>query len=506
MEALALPVVVAVALAYTATSGAPRDRFADAPPYLRPVADGVTTIPIITTGQRVPLTRGARGETYLFVGAPDGMGGHASARTLTLLVNHEFAQASGRASGAVESGARITELTLRLPAAVTNASAPVVVSARPAIRALYEADSRTPLAPRTRRLSKFCSATMAGPADGFDRWIYFTGEEEDTADTFDRTGGSAFAVCDGHAYQLARVGRAQWENIVPVRGTGARTVLLAFEDAEAGSGDGLNAQLYMYVGAKQPRARDVLTRNGLRGGRFYTFVADLGAASESTVTRAGDSLHGRWVEVDPSLSAAALDSATRAVNAMRFVRIEDGTMDPSHAGHAYFTTTGDRKTVNANGRVYRLALDARDPLAGATLTIVLDGSEGVQNPDNIDVNRHGEMAICEDPVLNLRDAGFTRDASVWMYDLGTRALRRVAEMDQASAIAHARAAGDSVDVARTHPGAWESSGVVDAEAWVGRGAWLLDVQAHTLHVEPEAETVQGGQVLLLRVAKLGPVR
>jgi hypothetical protein len=63
-------------------------------------------------------------------------------------------------------------------------------------------------------------------------------------------------------------------------------------------------------------------------------------------------------------------------------------------------------------------------------------------------------------------------------------------------------------------GAWESSGIVDASAAFGEGAFLIDVQAHTLWVEraPGIDTFidansdpdftfkrEGGQLLLIRI-------
>ncbi len=66
-------------------------------------------------------------------------------------------------------------------------------------------------------------------------------------------------------------------------------------------------------------------------------------------------------------------------------------------------------------------------------------------------------------------------------------------------------------------GAWETSGIVDASAAFGPGAFLIDVQAHTLWVEKDAgpdtfigtDTVpgdpdftykrEGGQLLLIRI-------
>jgi hypothetical protein len=46
---------------------------------------------------------------------------------------------------------------------------------------------------------------------------------------------------------------------------------------------------------------------------------------------------------------------------------------------------------------------------------------------------------------------------------------------------------------------WETSGIIDASAWFGAGAWLFDVQAHTLPVPSQNLTSEGGQLLLLRL-------
>ena len=59
----------------------------------------------------------------------------------------------------------------------------------------------------------------------------------------------------------------------------------------------------------------------------------------------------------------------------------------------------------------------------------------------------------------------------------------------------------------TSPGAlgsWESTGVVDASSVFGPGAFLINVQAHTLWVEESAgpdwtNKREGGQLMLLRI-------
>ncbi|MDH4177735.1 MAG: hypothetical protein OEW31_10490 [Thermoleophilia bacterium] len=53
-------------------------------------------------------------------------------------------------------------------------------------------------------------------------------------------------------------------------------------------------------------------------------------------------------------------------------------------------------------------------------------------------------------------------------------------------------------------GSWESSGIVDASAAFGKGAFLVDVQAHGLELETASGSGfeyrrEAGQLLLLRV-------
>jgi hypothetical protein len=80
---------------------------------------------------------------------------------------------------------------------------------------------------------------------------------------------------------------------------------------------------------------------------------------------------------------------------------------------------------------------------------------------------------------------------IWRYDLNTSQLTVVAKVNQAAD-------------ATIPPGAWESSGIVDASAAFGPGAFLVDVQAHTLLMEvtavgPLTFKREGGQLLLLRI-------
>ena len=474
------------------------DAYASAPAYLKPAHPNTWIAPILTAGQRVPAT-GSAGD-YLVVGIPDGLGLIRRGDRLVLLSNHELGQSQGAAAGPLPGGARVSEYTLAL-AQDASPGRVRAESGRPAIERLVEGDTARPVAPGTRRIAKLCSATLGDARVGFDRPIFMTGEESGGADTFDGRGGQAFAVYEGTARALPRLGRFRKENQVPVPFTGAKTVVFGLEDGPY-QGTALFSQLYMYVGEKRPGAADPMSVNGLDNGSLYVFVAnDTAVHGEAQFKAKGASLPGRWVPVDWRIDDRALEAAAQAANAFDFARIEDGAANPVRGGELWFATTGGAGSAfNRNGRIYRLTFDAERPTASATLTLVLDGSEGIVSPDNMDLNRHGELAICEDPVYDLKaDLGLDRDARLWIYDIASGALTPVAEIDRVAARKHALAAdrGNSSVPEFDVPGGWEVSGVVDAEEHLGRGAWILDVQAHSLRIAPIAETVTGGQYLQL---------
>jgi hypothetical protein len=102
--------------------------------------------------------------------------------------------------------------------------------------------------------------------------------------------------------------------------------------------------------------------------------------------------------------------------------------------------------------------------------------------DNITVDRRGHVLLQEDP------GGNDYIARIWQYDIGSDDLIEVAHHDPAR-------------FAPTAPGKLtndeESSGIIDAEKLLGKGWYLLDVQAHL--ASPDPELVEGGQLLALHV-------
>jgi hypothetical protein len=130
------------------------------------------------------------------------------------------------------------------------------------------------------------------------------------------------------------------------------------------------------------------------------------------------------------------------LNAIRFARVEDLDYrkgSEANSREVYFVATGQNNTgVNADysrtkyGRAYRLRLDASNPLQG-TLEVIADGDDKsptnaarlFQNLDNVYVGTN-YVYLQED------DNGYgdeTHDAYVYQYNIATRELKPVLELD-----------------------------------------------------------------------------
>src|SRR6266568_7506420 len=84
----------------------------------------------------------------------------------------------------------------------------------------------------TRGFGRFCSATLGFDAVGFDRPIHLTGEENGAPNNFYGDGSVATATFDGAVHVLPDIGKADWENVVPVPFTNEKTVVILDEMAE----------------------------------------------------------------------------------------------------------------------------------------------------------------------------------------------------------------------------------------------------------------------------------
>jgi len=462
----AVAVLAGAAFAYAATGPSSSQS-----PYLVPILPGVSFTSLLTVGDSV--NDRPDGTPYRMVGIPDGLGAFENEcdGTFTVLMNHELGDTAGivrrhGAKGAFVSkwvidqdtlevlhGEDLIQRVARWTPAGWDTSAPVAISRLcsadlPEVSAFWNK--------KTRR--------------GYAGRLFMSGEERGAE-------GLALAhAMDGTSYQLPWLGRFSWENCVANPATRDRTVVVGTDDA----GDG---QLYVYVGTKNTTGATPVDRAGLTNGVLlgirvagYPFelpVTGIPSGTAFTTFDLGDV---------SAKSGATLQTESRAAGVTEFQRPEDACWDPRDPDDLYFVTTA---SFTGSSRLWRLSfVDAARPDLGGTLDLLLDGSEGPKMLDNLTMNRKGELFLQEDP------GGQEHLAKVWRYDVGDDELTLVAQHDPARFTTGA-AGFRTLDE--------ESSGIIDVSEILGKGTYLLDVQAHlTL---PDTELVQDGQLLVMRVEK-----
>lgn len=440
-------------------------------PYVVPVAPGVSFTSLLTVGDSVNLKPDAT--PYRMVGIPDGLGAFENecGTTFTVLMNHELSDTQGivRAHGA--KGAFVSKW-------VIDKDTLEVLSGEDLIRRVARWtpsgwDTTLPVA-----ISRLCSADLPARSAFYDKRskkgtkdrLFMNGEERGAE-------GLAYAHgMDGTSYQLPWLGRFSWENCVANPGTGERTVVVGTDD----SGDG---QLYVYVGTKNRTGLTPVDRAGLTGGALLAVkVAGFPFELPATGIPSGTAFTTVSFGDVSAKTGATLQTESRAAGATEFQRPEDACWDPRNPDDLYFVTTA---SFTGSSRLWRLSfVDASRPELGGTIDLLLDGSEGQRMLDNMTMNRRGELFLQEDP------GGQDHLAKIWRYDVDGDALTLVAEHDPVRF-----GVGGAAFLTNDE----ESSGVIDVSDILGKGTYLLDVQAHS--ALPDAELVQGGQLLLMRVEK-----
>jgi hypothetical protein len=479
-------------------------------PYAEAVGSEYEIRPLFSVDDKVPLLGGAAGQQYRMVGIPDGLGAHPNGDgTSTLFMNHELNSSTLSepvVGGPQNRGAIVSQWIL-------DADGDPIAGRR-AYDTVFQENTLVGPAPEvgnaTRALARFCSGFLAGPANGFDRWIYLTNEEEQTAaNTFDGKGGQSVAIFDNELHALPALGRYSKENTIVQPHQGTRAVIFSFEDGPAT----LDNQLYMYVGKKDRSAgASVLARNGLDEGTVHVFRS-LDPARNSERTFTSGSVTGEWVEIPnaESLTDVELEAASDAANAMTFVRPEDGAFNPNNRNEVFWVTTGSSsgpdEGVNELGRLYSLRLHPGNPLKPATLeivynadTIVAAGGDTALSPDNLDASREFLM-INEDGTTESRAVmgAKGRDGSIWRFDLVKGPVHALGvDVSTAARVAELNPPGrDGVPVG---PGVWETSGIIDTSTLFGADTWLSDVQAHPPTTPPAPGTVEDGQLFVMTPA------
>ena len=502
--------------------------------------NGWTTEAIISVGDTL-------GSGYTFEAIPDGIAVERinGKGTADIFVNHELSKVPFPANRQDHLNSTVSKLRLNQKSAGVLKGEYVI--------------------PQSAGYQRFCSNFLVGAEHGFERELLLTNEEardivlrqEDswhgpsppgvllTEPGAEQAGVVVALDPKSGAYRsIYGMGRHNHENAVGIPGYGYPVVLSGDDTFDAPA-----SQLYLYKAAS---GADVWND----AGALYAFVSDTATINDyGDVTEAMPPVAGHFIEVPraiatgklngrevtsadfgyPAPPSSAIPNGPQWVlehwsnlnNVFQFIRVEDIAYNRTNLRTVYMADTGEPRAIPdavtgrlrrgssgtngafPNGRIYELKLGA-NPLQGATLDILARANfdaggyanpNVVHQPDNVETTSDA-LYIQEDtgahnsssPPLGYPAFPNATNARIWRYDLATDQLTVVAEVNQA-------VPGSPTTV----KGSWESSGIVDASAAFGPGAFLVDVQAHGWDFPagegndpPAVPKRENGQLLLLR--------
>jgi hypothetical protein len=476
--------------------------------YLTGAAPLIDLDPSLPSGARVTaiISSGETVDGTMFQGIPDGVGitPGADHNTIDVYVTHEQTTVPFFGTADFED-ASVTKWTLE----TNGPNRGAVLAGSVAISADIG-------------YLRFCSASMAGPAEGFDDYVFFTGEEAndvvdiasgqpftpDPAVTPRRQAGYAVALNTGTGEydHIAGMGRLNHENTIALPGYDD-IVLVTTDDTFSGP----SAQLYMYLASDQDA---VFADTGSLWAFQVTATNDgsvdpgdpFNNANDYLDIAPGDDWQGQFIPVPDDVADGALPDVapqdgledwSNDNNVFQFIRLEDLAYDKNDPNVVYIADTGRSRVVPDptsgrlvrgpggttgfadNGRVFKMVFDPDDPTQVASFSVLAQGDDATLgayvpfvSPDNMDTSKKSLM-VQED----------ADNARIWQYDMSKDEWRVVATVNDPDG---------------------ESSGIVDASPWFGQGNWLITVQGHGVNVAEEQigdvlYKRESGQLLLLMI-------
>ncbi|WP_044219304.1 PhoX family protein [Chitinophaga pinensis] len=327
---------------------------------------------------------------------------------------------------------------------------------------------------------RLCSATLTSAAEhGFGPMFLTAGETdgESMIHAIDPLGSADLKKSNRTKPAL---GKCSAENAVPLSKNAfpGKTAVFIGEDESSRQGLG---QVNLYLSN---------TVGDLSNGTLY-MLRRLDQNIVETDMEVGKSYDVEFVAYEnvPTSTGAELAAQTVAKKAIQFARVEDldyGKGSVENNRKLYFTATGvsqsDKKTPVAGltmwGRVYQLVLDAANPLKGK-LTPLLDGNvdpgNSVVNPDNLCVTENF-VYIQEDGDSYYADN--KHDGRIWQYNIATKALKPMLEMDQRRNDAAFNSKYNPAN--ETRLGSWEYGAMYDISDLVGKpNTFVVNIHPHT---------------------------
>ena len=446
-------------------------------PYLVPVAPGVEFTSILSVGDEADKKNTAV-DTYPMAGIPDGLGAYDNGGgVFTVLMNQEFEPGDGAVHAHGADGAFVSKWQIRKSdLAVLNGEdlmADVL---------LWDPIGLTYIDGTGAAFSRFCSADLppvtaffnSESGKGFNEGrIFMNGEEDSDYVNHGRAlAHLAGGVMQGTSYELPKMGRHAWENLLASPFEQDKTIV-------AGDEDGGPNRVYFYVGNKQKDGSPI-EQAGLTNGTLYELKID-GYTDDDPVT----GFHSGNFELVGSGLGTTL------------ARPEDGAWDTVNPNRYYFVTTA---SFAGNSRLWRLTFnDITNPTAGGTVEVLVDGN-AVADPqikmmDNITIDDAGTVYMLEDVGNN------ARIGQVWKYDPKNKKITNLAQHDPSRFLL-----GGLNYLTQDE----ESSGIIEVTDLFGdvdgyntdkNRYFLLVVQAHYAIADPKL--VQGGQLLMMKVPRSG---
>lgn len=358
---------------------------------------------------------------------------------------------------------------------------------------------------------RLCSATMATPEEhGFGPVFLTAGESSQESMVHGISPMSLVSDRKRNDRTLPALGKANMENAVPLPKDAfpGKTMVLIGEDQSYTASHQSAGQLMMYM-------NNIV--GDLQTGDLYALKRTNGDQVERNMTK-GNLYDVEFVKLPNirSKTGSEINTIVNGLGAIRFSRVEDVDYRKGGGAHSreiFFTATGQATNGGTTpepgytmwGRVYKLILDANDPVKGK-LELIAEGDSNpgndLINPDNICVTEN-YVYIQEDgdsfyPAAN-------HDSYIWQYNLGTKQYKPWLNMNHKRTDATWNAKYNTVG--ETKKGSWEYGAMIDISKQTGiPNTFLLNIHPHTWQSAAFANAdgsglntnSEGGQTLIIK--------